>query len=65
VRDGNPANRENWALVCSVCGAQFQMAETIDLVAGHFASEHPDLENPHFNTVWVGKGPPPKRKGRR
>ncbi len=67
-RDMNPSNQHNWALVCSACGAEFSMAETISLDGTaeggtHWTVEHPDLENAHFNLVWVGIGPPPK-KGR-
>lgn len=59
-RDGNPANQQNWKLVCSACGAEFLNAEMIGLTEGHFQQEHPDLDHPHLNTIWVGKGPRPK-----
>lgn len=71
MRDGNPANKQNWKLVCTACGAEFEMTETINLANGHFQEEHPDLEMPHFSMMWCGKGPKPKggyrsaRKGRR
>lgn len=60
MRDGNPANSQNWKLVCSVCGAEWEDAETVGLASGHFAEDHPELDNPSFTTVWVGKGPRPK-----
>lgn len=61
MKDGNPANKQNWALVCSACGAEYQDTETVDLVTGHWQQEHADLDEvPSFNTVWVGKGPAPK-----
>lgn len=63
-RDMNPSNNANWKLVCSACGAEFAMDETLDLAEGHFQAEHPDLDNPHFNTIWVGIGPAPKRRRR-
>lgn len=66
MRDGNPNNMQNWALVCSACGAEFSSTETISLDGEggetHWSREHPDLENPHLNMVWVGKGPAPKRR---
>lgn len=65
MRDGNPANRQNWKLVCSACGADFRDDETVDLMGGHFAEEHPDLETAHFNTIWIGKGPTPKSRRKR
>lgn len=62
MRDGNPKNKNNWALVCSACGAEFANDEVVGLdVENHFTEEHPDLENPHFNLMWVGKGPAPKK----
>lgn len=61
MRDGNPANHQNWKLVCSACGAEFANDETIDLLGGHFVTEHPDLDTPHLNTIWVGKGPAPRQ----
>lgn len=60
MRDANPRNQQNWKLVCSVCGAEFENKEVIDLANGHFKQDHPDLEHPAFATVWVGKGPLPK-----
>lgn len=60
MRDMNPSNPNNWKLVCSACGTEWASGETIDLAEGHFKEEHPDLENPHFNTIWVGVGPSPK-----
>lgn len=60
MRDMNPSNNQNWKVVCSACGADFQMDETIDLADGHFKQEHPNLETAHFNIVWVGVGPKPK-----
>lgn len=60
MRDGNPNNNQNWKLVCTVCGAEFLSNEKIDLAAGHFQQEHPELDQPNFTTVWMGKGPAPK-----
>lgn len=60
MRDMNPSNKQNWKLVCSACGADFSMDETINIADGHSQQEHPDLDNPHFNIVWVGIGPKPK-----
>lgn len=66
MRDGNPANAQNWSLVCSACGAEFAAGENVALDAdGHFGEQHPDLDHPHFNLVWVGKGPRPKGGMRR
>lgn len=62
MRDGNPANNQNWKLVCTLCVAEFLMNETIDLANGHFQEKHPG-EKPNFTTVWIGKGPTPR--GRR
>jgi len=59
MRDMNPANGENWKVVCSHCGMEFFDAEQIDLTDGHYQQEHPG-EPVAFNTVWVGVGPPPK-----
>jgi hypothetical protein len=56
----NPSNPRNWKVVCSVCGAEFAMDETIDLADGHPQKEHPELEHPNFNLVWIGIGPKPK-----
>lgn len=62
--DANPANRNNFRLVCSACGAEFENKETIALDAEtgetHWSREHPELENPHFNMIWVGIGKAPK-----
>lgn len=64
MRDGNPANNQNWALVCSGCAAQYDNVENIDLANGHWQQNHLDIgETPSFNLVWIGKGPAPK-KGR-
>jgi hypothetical protein len=60
MRDGNPANQQNWKVVCSICGAEFADTETINLADGHFQQEHPG-ESIQFHTIWVGKGPTPKR----
>lgn len=60
VRDMNPNNKQNWKLVCSACGADFSMDETIELADGHSQKEHPDLKHSHFNIVWVGIGPKPR-----
>jgi hypothetical protein len=61
MRDGNPRNTHNWKLVCSVCAAEWLDGETIELAAGHFQEAHPDLTEPNFTTVWVGKGPRPRQ----
>lgn len=63
MRDRNPSNGDNWKVVCSDCGAEFLPTEVIDLVAGHFQEEHPDLDKPHLNVIWVGIGPKPKAGG--
>ena len=62
MRDRNPSNKQNWKVVCSVCGAEFDDAETIDLADGHAQQMHPELVNPHFNVLWVGLGPKPTKK---
>lgn len=60
--DGNPANRQNWRLVCSACAGRFELDETIDLVAGHWQQDHGDVGGaPQFTMLWVGKGPAPKK----
>lgn len=61
-RDGNWRNFKNWHIVCSHCGAEFNDAESIDVTgeSGHYAEEHPG-EPVAFSTVWVGKGPRPRR----
>jgi hypothetical protein len=51
---------QNWKLVCAACAAEFLPGETIDLVDGHYQEDHPDLEKPHFNMVWIGRGPAPR-----
>jgi hypothetical protein len=58
-RDMNPSNGANWKLVCSLCGAEFAMVETVDLADGHYQQDHPG-EKIAFNTLWQGVGPPPK-----
>lgn len=60
MRDGNAANKQNWKLVCSGCGAEFANDETVSLIEGHHQESHPDMETPAFNLMWVGKGPKPK-----
>lgn len=62
MRDGNWRNKQNWKLVCSHCGAEFEDTEEIDLTGdeGHFAQEHPG-EPISFTSRWVGKGRRPKR----
>lgn len=63
MRDRNPSNNANWKLICSVCGAEFAETEQIDLAQGHAQQEHPELEHPSFNLMWVGIGPKPKKDG--
>lgn len=58
-RDGNPANKHNWKLVCTHCAAEFLDIETVDLADGHYQQEHPG-EDIAFTTVWQGIGPTPK-----
>lgn len=65
MRDGNPNNKKNWKVVCSLCGAEFPDKETIDLADGHYQQEHPEEDGIHFHTVWVGKGPAPRGYKRR
>lgn len=60
MKDGNPSNKQNWKIVCSLCGAEFEDDEIIDLAHGHYQEEHPEEEGIHFHTVWVGKGPEPR-----
>jgi hypothetical protein len=64
MRDRNPANPDNWKIVCSACGTEWANDETIELVGGHWEKEHPELEKPHLNTIWIGIGPAPKKGAR-
>lgn len=60
-RDMNPGNNANWKLVCSYCGSELAVTETVDLVDGHHQKEHPDQDpTPSFNIIWVGIGRKPK-----
>lgn len=63
-RDKNPHNPRNWKLVCSACAMEWANDEKVDLIGGHFAEAHPDLDSAHLNTIWVGIGPTPKPRRR-
>lgn len=65
MRDGNPDNQQNWELVCSCCAQQWRNTDTFETIEEHYKTEHPEelaAEGLNLNTVWVGKGPPPRRK---
>lgn len=60
MRDGDPANGENWTLRCRVCAHNFPPDITMGVVAAHWNLHDGVEENaPELDLVWIGFGPPP------
>jgi hypothetical protein len=49
----------DFALVCRVCGDEWENNEPIGIVAAHFHQHHSAVPKVTFALLWLGRGPAP------
>jgi hypothetical protein len=49
----------DFALVCRICGDEWENTEQIGMVAAHFHQHHPGEPKVRMALLWLGRGPAP------
>lgn len=66
TQNRDPANADNFRLVCKLCGWKPPLTMTMGEMRRHFVVDHPEAKDSEgaadvqLELIWIGKGPAPK-----